>query len=144
MGGRDAKISLGPAIVLSLYWRRTTGAGVIAGMLAAVGGGMVFLYVAVIFAVMAAMGTVLNRLLPGVSHSFARSFSIGRIRDPLIDGFSEATQMLVQSRFADAIPDRVFAPTTLPSPVADAALRSTRRSRSNIRTSASPAAAATG
>ncbi len=41
--------------------------GVIAGMLAAVGGGLVFLYVAVIFLVLAILGTVLNRLLPGES-----------------------------------------------------------------------------
>ncbi len=41
--------------------------GVIAGMLAAVGGRWVFLYMAVIFAVLAVMGTLLNRLLPGKS-----------------------------------------------------------------------------
>jgi ferrous iron transport protein B len=41
--------------------------GVIAGMLAAVGGGLVFLYVAVIFLVLAILGTVLNRLIPGES-----------------------------------------------------------------------------
>jgi len=41
--------------------------GVIAGMLAAVGGGLVFVYLAVIFMVLATMGTVLNRLLPGES-----------------------------------------------------------------------------
>ncbi len=41
--------------------------GVIAGMLAAVGGGLVFLYVAVIFLVLAILGTVLNRVIPGES-----------------------------------------------------------------------------
>jgi len=41
--------------------------GVIAGMLAAVGGRMTALYIAVIFTVMAAAGTLLNRTLPGKS-----------------------------------------------------------------------------
>jgi ferrous iron transport protein B len=41
--------------------------GVITGMLAAVGGKLVLLYVAVIFSVLALVGTVLNRLLPGES-----------------------------------------------------------------------------
>lgn len=41
--------------------------GVIAGMLAAVGGGLVFLYVAVIFMVLAITGTILNRIMPGES-----------------------------------------------------------------------------
>lgn len=41
--------------------------GVITGMLAAVGGRMVFLYAMVIFAVLAATGTILNRVLPGKS-----------------------------------------------------------------------------
>jgi ferrous iron transport protein B len=43
--------------------------GVIAGMLAAVGGGLVFVYCAVIFAVLAVLGTVLNRVIPGESSS---------------------------------------------------------------------------
>jgi ferrous iron transport protein B len=43
--------------------------GVIAGMLAVVGGGLVLVYVAVIFSVLAIMGTILNRLLPGESSS---------------------------------------------------------------------------
>ncbi len=41
--------------------------GVIAGMLAAVGGSLTLLYVAVIFTVLAMVGTVLNRTLPGKS-----------------------------------------------------------------------------
>lgn len=41
--------------------------GVIAGMLAAVGGRMVFLYIAVMFAVLAVVGTLLHRILPGKS-----------------------------------------------------------------------------
>jgi ferrous iron transport protein B len=41
--------------------------GVITGMLANLGGGLVFLYVAVIFTVLAVAGTTLNRLLPGRS-----------------------------------------------------------------------------
>lgn len=41
--------------------------GVIAGMLAAAGGGLVLLYLAVIFTALALLGTLLNRLLPGVS-----------------------------------------------------------------------------
>jgi len=41
--------------------------GVIAGMLAAVGGGLAPLYVAVIFTVLAVLGTVLNKALPGKS-----------------------------------------------------------------------------
>jgi len=43
--------------------------GVIAGMLAAVGGGLVFLYIAVMFAVLAVVGTLLNRVMPGKSSS---------------------------------------------------------------------------
>jgi FAD/FMN-containing dehydrogenase len=35
-------------------------------------------------------------------HSVGKLVPIGRIRDPLIDGFSEATQMLVNTRFVDA------------------------------------------
>ncbi len=45
---------------------------------------------------------VMNRLMPSVSHSLARSFSISGIRDPLIDGFSQVTQKLTQSTFVDA------------------------------------------
>jgi hypothetical protein len=45
---------------------------------------------------------VMNRLMPSVSHSLARSFSISGIRDPLIDSFSQASQMLTQSSFVDA------------------------------------------
>lgn len=41
--------------------------GVITGMLAAVGGNMVLLYTVVIFTVLAATGTILNRVLPGKS-----------------------------------------------------------------------------
>jgi ferrous iron transport protein B len=41
--------------------------GVIAGMLAAVGGKMMFLYIAVIFFVLALVGTLLNRTMPGQS-----------------------------------------------------------------------------
>ena len=41
--------------------------GVIAGMLAAVGGKMTFLYIAVIFLVLTAAGTLLNRAMPGKS-----------------------------------------------------------------------------
>lgn len=43
--------------------------GVIAGMLAAVGGELMALYIAVIFTVLAITGSVLNRLLPGKSSS---------------------------------------------------------------------------
>ena len=43
--------------------------GVIAGMLAGVGGGLVFLYLGVIFSVLVVLGTVLDRLLPGESSS---------------------------------------------------------------------------
>jgi hypothetical protein len=45
---------------------------------------------------------MVNRALPDVVHSVGRAFSVGRIRDPLIDGFTEATQMLVNARFVDA------------------------------------------
>ncbi len=41
--------------------------GVIAGMLAAAGGGLVLLYLAVIFTALALLGTALDRILPGVS-----------------------------------------------------------------------------
>jgi ferrous iron transport protein B len=41
--------------------------GVIAGMLAALGGGMMALYIAIIFTVLAVAGTLLNRTLPGKS-----------------------------------------------------------------------------
>jgi ferrous iron transport protein B len=41
--------------------------GVIAGMLAAVGGGLALVYLAVIFSVLAVVGTVLNRVIPGES-----------------------------------------------------------------------------
>jgi ferrous iron transport protein B len=41
--------------------------GVIAGMLAGVGGGLVFLYLGVIFSVLVVLGTALDRLLPGES-----------------------------------------------------------------------------
>jgi ferrous iron transport protein B len=43
--------------------------GVIAGMLAAVGGGLVLLYIAVLFSVLAVVGTVLNKFIPGESSS---------------------------------------------------------------------------
>jgi ferrous iron transport protein B len=41
--------------------------GVIAGMLAAVGGGLVFVYLAAVFSVLVLLGTILNRVLPGES-----------------------------------------------------------------------------
>jgi hypothetical protein len=45
---------------------------------------------------------LINRVLPELVYSLGRAFSVRRIRDPLIDGFSEATQMLVNTRFVDA------------------------------------------
>lgn len=44
----------------------------------------------------------INKILPDVVHSVGRLVPVGRIRDPLIDGFSEATQMLANTRFVDA------------------------------------------
>lgn len=43
-----------------------------------------------------------NKILPDLVHSVGKMVPVGRIRDPLIDGFSEATQMLVNTRFVDA------------------------------------------
>jgi len=43
-----------------------------------------------------------NKILPDLVHSVGRLVPVGRIRDPLIDGFTEATQMLVNTRFVDA------------------------------------------
>lgn len=45
---------------------------------------------------------VVNKILPDLVHSVGKIVPVGRIRDPLIDGFSEATQMLVNTRFNDA------------------------------------------
>ncbi|TDJ46485.1 MAG: FAD-binding oxidoreductase [Gammaproteobacteria bacterium] len=42
-----------------------------------------------------------NRILPDIVHSVGKIVPVGRIRDPLIDGFSAATQMLVNTRFVD-------------------------------------------
>jgi ferrous iron transport protein B len=63
--------------------------GVIAGMLAAVGGGLVFLYVAVIFAVLAVMGTILNRALPGTSSPLL--IDLPPMRIPRIDNVLRKT-----------------------------------------------------
>ncbi len=41
-----------------------------------------------------------NKAIPDFVHSVGRVMPIGRIRDPLIDGFSEATQRLVSRRFS--------------------------------------------
>ncbi len=43
-----------------------------------------------------------NKCLPDLVHSVGKIVPVGRIRDPLIDGFTEATQMLVNTRFVDA------------------------------------------
>ncbi len=43
-----------------------------------------------------------NRLVPAFAHSVGRLVRIPQLRDPLIDGFSEATQVLVQNRLRDA------------------------------------------
>ena len=43
-----------------------------------------------------------NKILPDVVHSVGKYVPIGRIRDPLIDGFSEATQLIANTRFVDA------------------------------------------
>jgi hypothetical protein len=44
---------------------------------------------------------IINKFLPDVVHSVGKVVPVGRIRDPLIDGFSAATQMLVNTRFVD-------------------------------------------
>jgi len=41
-----------------------------------------------------------NKVIPDFVHSVGRIVSIGKIRDPLIDGFSEATQRLVNKRLS--------------------------------------------
>lgn len=41
-----------------------------------------------------------NKAIPDFVHSVGRVVSIGKLRDPLIDGFSEATQRLVNKRFS--------------------------------------------
>ena len=41
-----------------------------------------------------------NKAIPDFVHSVGRIVSIGKLRDPLIDGFSEATQRLVNKRFS--------------------------------------------
>jgi len=43
-----------------------------------------------------------NKILPDIVHSVGKYVPIGRIRDPLIDGFSEATQLIANTRFVDA------------------------------------------
>jgi len=43
-----------------------------------------------------------NRLLPQAVRCVNRAFSIGRIRDPLIDRFSETTQIVANTRLTDA------------------------------------------
>ncbi len=63
--------------------------GVIAGMLAAVGGGLVFLYVAVIFSVFALMGTILDRALPG--ESSALFLDLPPMRWPRLDNVVRKT-----------------------------------------------------
>jgi len=63
--------------------------GVIAGMLAAVGGELTLLYVAVIFSVLAVLGTVLNRLLPGESSPLL--IALPPMRLPRIDNVFRKT-----------------------------------------------------
>jgi len=41
-----------------------------------------------------------NKAIPDFVHSVGRIVSIGKLRDPLIDGFSAATQRLVNKRFS--------------------------------------------
>ena len=41
-----------------------------------------------------------NKAMPDFVHSVGRLLSINRLRDPLIDGFSETTQRLVNKRFS--------------------------------------------
>jgi FAD/FMN-containing dehydrogenase len=41
-----------------------------------------------------------NKVIPDFVHSVGRIMPIGKIRDPLIDGFSEAAQRLVNKRFS--------------------------------------------
>jgi len=43
-----------------------------------------------------------NHFVPEFAHSVGRLIRVPQLRDPLIDGFSEATQVLVQSRLRDA------------------------------------------
>jgi hypothetical protein len=45
---------------------------------------------------------LINRILPEVVHTLGRAFSVGPIRYPLVDGFSQATQMLVNTTLVDA------------------------------------------
>lgn len=41
-----------------------------------------------------------NKAIPDFIHSIGRVVSVGRLRDPLIDGFSEVTQRFVSKRFS--------------------------------------------
>ncbi len=63
--------------------------GVIAGMLAAVGGGLAFLYVAVIFLVLVVVGTIMDRLIPGESSSLL--IDLPPMRLPRIDNVLRKT-----------------------------------------------------
>jgi hypothetical protein len=45
---------------------------------------------------------LVNRILPDIVYTLGRAFSFGPIRDPLIDGFGQATQMLVNTTLVDA------------------------------------------
>ncbi len=63
--------------------------GVIAGMLAAVGGGLVLLYIAVLFMVLAVVGTILDRVLPG--ESSALLLDLPPMRLPRIDNVLRKT-----------------------------------------------------
>lgn len=69
--------------------------GVITGMLAAVGGGLVLLYVAVIFTVLALTGTFLNRMLPGKSSALL--MDLPPMRFPRVDNVLRKT--LTRSMF---------------------------------------------
>ena len=43
-----------------------------------------------------------NKLLPDITHAIGRCVRFRGLRDPLIDGFSEATQVLVHTKLMDA------------------------------------------
>ncbi len=45
---------------------------------------------------------LVNKLVPDFTHAISRVIPIRQLRDPLIDGFSEATQVLVHTKLMDA------------------------------------------
>ena len=69
--------------------------GVIAGMLAALGGRMMAMYIAIIFTVLAVAGTILNRTLPGKSSSLL--IDLPPLRMPRIENVLRKT--LIRSFF---------------------------------------------